>query len=96
MFIDFEAAFDNVSRAKLLQAVADKFDIRGNILNTFRSVLQPNKLTIDSGADLSDPVTQYKGVAQGDLISPLFFVLFINTLLLRLERRRVLAKMYPR
>ncbi|XP_018497542.1 uncharacterized protein LOC108865217 [Galendromus occidentalis] len=94
VFIDFKAAFDNVNRTKLLQAVAEKFDIRGKILNTFRSILQPNKLIIDSGTDLSDPVTQYKGVAQGDSISPLFFVLFINSLLTRLERRQVLAKMY--
>ena len=94
VFIDFKAAFDNVNRNKLAQTAAEEFGIKGKTLNVLKSILQPNKLIIDSGTDLSEAVNQYKGVAQGDSISPLLFVLFINSLLTRLERRKVFVKMF--
>lgn len=77
-----------------MQTAAEKFYIRGKTLSTLGAIFQPNELIIDNGADLSEPVSQYRGVAQGDSISPLLFVLFINNLLTRLERRKILAKMF--
>ena len=94
VFIAFKAAFDNVSRRKLIHTAAEKFDVRAKMLKVLGSILQPNELIIDTGTNLSKPIIQYKGVAQGDSISPLLFVLFIDGLLQRLERRKVLAKMF--
>lgn len=94
VFIDFKAAFDHVSRGKLIQAASGKFGIKGKMLNAIKSVLEPNSLIIDNGADLSEPVPQHRGLPQGDSVSPLLFVLFINSLLERLERRKVFVKMF--
>ncbi|XP_018495048.1 uncharacterized protein LOC108864261 [Galendromus occidentalis] len=94
VFVDFKTAFDNVNRKKLIQTIEEKFHIKGKMLNILRSILQPNSLIIDNGTHLSEHIRQHKGVVQGDANSPLLFVLFINGLLERLERRKTLVKMY--
>ena len=57
------------------------------------SIMQPNNLVIDTGYDLSEPVIQTNGVKQDDSISPHLFVLYVNSLLERLERKKVFVKM---
>ena len=93
-FIDFKAAFDNVERGKLIAALKSEFGIEGKILRALASFLQPNSLIVDNGADLSQPVSQQKGVQQGDSCSPLLFIMFMSDLLRRLEKRKVLPIMY--
>ncbi|XP_018494810.1 uncharacterized protein LOC108864181, partial [Galendromus occidentalis] len=94
VFVDFRAAFDNVNRKKLLETVGNEFKSRGKLLNAIRAIMWPNNLIVDNGADLGKPVKQRKGVQQGKSISPLLFVMFLNSLLERLERRKVFVKMF--
>lgn len=94
VFVDFSAAFDNVNRKKLMDTVRGKFGIKGKTARILEEILKPNSLIIDNGFDLSAPIDQHKGVAQGASVSPPLFVMFVNSLLERLERRKVLVKMY--
>ena len=94
VFVDFRMAFDNVRREKLIQAVSERFDIGGKLMRILISILEPNKLVVDTGYARSRPIDQEKGIIQGGSVSPLLFVMFVNSLLERLERRKVLAKMF--
>ena len=94
VFVDFSAAFDNVNRRKLEKTITEKFGLRGKIVETLRSILRPNGLIIDNKFDMSRQVKQEKGIKQGDSVSPFLFVMFVNSLLERLEKRNVLAKMF--
>lgn len=94
VFVDFSAAFDNVNRRKLEKTISEKFGLGGKIVSTLKSMLRPNGLIIDTGYDMSELVEQQKGVQQGDSVSPFLFVMFVNNLLERLEKRNVLVKMF--
>ena len=94
VFVDFRSAFDNVNRKRLMNTVSEKYNIRGKILRTLETILRPNSLIIDNGYELSEPIQQQKGIIQGDSVSPFLFIMFVNSLLERLERRKVLAKMF--
>jgi hypothetical protein len=94
VFIDFKAAFDNVSRRKLIETLAGDFKLKGRILKVIEAILKPNYLIIDNGSDLSQPIKQSKGVQQGDSISPQLFVMFVNALLQKLEKRNTISIMY--
>ena len=94
VFVDFSAAFDHVNRRKLAKTLTEKFRLRGKIVATIKAILKPNELIVDNGHDMSKPVEQQKGIKQGDSASPLLFVMFVNSLLERLEKRKVFVKMF--
>jgi hypothetical protein len=82
-FVDFEKAFDSVSR-KLLWPVLIKNGIRGKLYKCVRSMYKEVKARIRSGGKLSDYVNCTSGVKQGDVCSPILFSLFVNELALEI------------
>ena len=80
-FIDFEKAFDSISR-KLLWPILIKNGITGNLFRCIKSMYENVKTKVKCGADFTDFITCTRGVKQGDVCSPILFSLFINELAL--------------
>ena len=76
-FIDFRKAFDLVYRNgiwyKLLQDnVSTKF------VNMLQSMYKSVKVCIRANSNISDFIDSYTGVKQGETLSPLLFIMFLN------------------
>ena len=80
-FIDFEKAFDSISR-KLLWPILLKNGIKGRLYKCVRSMYENVKARIRCGAKFTDYINCTRGVKQGDVCSPVLFSLFINELAL--------------
>ena len=80
-FIDFEKAFDSISR-KLLWPILLKNGIKGRLYKCVRSMYENVKARIRCGARFTDYIKCTRGVKQGDVCSPVLFSLFINDLAL--------------
>ena len=79
-FIDFEKAFDSVSR-KLLWPILSKYGMFGKLLKCIKSMYRDvkAKAKVRCGATFSEYVFCTHGVKQGDVMSPVLFS-FINEL----------------
>ena len=80
-FIDFEKAFDSISR-KLLWPILLKNGIKGRLYKCVRSMYENVKARIRCGATFTDYINCTRDVKQGDVCSPVLFSLFINELAL--------------
>ena len=80
-FIDFEKAFDPISR-KLLWPILLKNGIKDRLYKCVRSMYENVKARIRCGAKFTDYINCTRGVKQGDVCSPVLFSLFINGLAL--------------
>ena len=80
-FIDFEKAFDSISR-KLLWPILQKQGIRGKLFRCVKSMYNVVKARVRDGASLTESIHCLRGVKQGDVCSPILFSLFINELTL--------------
>ena len=80
-FIDFEKAFDSISR-KLLWPILLKNGIKCRLYKCVRSMYENVKARIRCGAKFTDYINCSRGVKQGDVCSPVLFSLFINYLVL--------------
>ena len=80
-FIDFEKAFDSISR-KLLWPFLQKQGIRGKLFQCVKSMYNVVKVRVRDGASLTESIHCLRGVKQGNVCSPVLFSLFINELAL--------------
>lgn len=55
------------------------------MFNLLRNILAPNKITIDDGVQRSSSITQSKGLAQGDCLSPTLFIMYTADLAEKLQ-----------
>ena len=85
-FIDFQKAFDTVSR-KLLWPILAKNKIHGKLLKCVKSMYRDVRAKVRAGAKLTDFINCTEGVKQGDVCSPLLFSLFINELALEIIQK---------
>lgn len=77
-FVDFKKAFDSVPREILLRKIEQQFGVTGKILLLVKSIMSPNKVVVVDKEWRSNPITQNRGIIQGDSLSPYLFTLFID------------------
>ena len=88
-FIDFEKAFDSISR-KLLWPILLRNGIKGKLYKSVRSMYETVKDRVRSGpvdaatGNFTEYINCTCGVKQGDVCSPVLFSLFINELALEI------------
>ena len=83
--IDLSKAFDSVDHGVLL----DKLEWYGVRSDWFRSYLMDRKQIVPGGSNMTLPLTH--GVAQGSIVGPILFLIFINDLSSFLPHGRLLS-----
>ena len=76
-FVDYQKAFDSVDHVQLWRRLV-KLGITGKLLNVIRSMYQQIKSCVRFKEETSDFYTCFKGLVQGEALSPLIFSLFVN------------------
>jgi hypothetical protein len=94
LFVDLKQAFDHVDRCLLLDKLHDQFGVRGRTLLLIRNILSENSIRVDDGLELMLPITQRKGVLQGDSLSPTLFNCYIADLAAQLRQTTATFRFY--
>jgi len=79
IFFDLAKAFDTVDHGILLSKL-ERYGIRGNQLQWFKSYLENRSQCVYCNGSLSDLKTIKFGVPQGSNLGPLLFLIYINDL----------------
>ena len=75
--IDYEKAFDKVDHGVLWQKLGEA-KITGKVLGVIQSPYQKTKALVRVNGELTDVFDCNIGVRQGDKLSPLLFIIFLN------------------
>ncbi|GFY05449.1 RNA-directed DNA polymerase from mobile element jockey [Trichonephila clavipes] len=79
VFLDISAAFDRVWRQKLVHTIQGT-GINGKALLWINDFLRGRKFSVRFNGALSESRRMWAGVPQGSVLSPLFFLIFMNTI----------------
>ncbi|GFT32283.1 RNA-directed DNA polymerase from mobile element jockey [Trichonephila clavipes] len=79
VFLDISAAFDRVWRQKLVHTIQGT-RIKGKALLWINDFLRGRKFSVRFNGALSESRRMWAGVPQGSVLSPLLFLLFMNTI----------------
>lgn len=85
-FLDLKAAFDSVPREELWKALVNK-GIPSNLISAIKAVYRDPKGIVRLNGRKSKPFRFLKGVKQGDSLSPLLFILFMDEIWKVCKRR---------
>lgn len=80
VFIDFKKAYDRVYHEYLFR-ILDHNGVRGRFLTLVKNMYRKTKYSVRIGDHVSEPFTPTRGAKQGDPLSPILFILFINSCL---------------
>lgn len=78
-FIDFKAAFDNVSRKALIYKLFN-MGVSYKFVRMIETIYSNTESAVWTGEEISENFKTKSGVKQGCLLSPLLFALYINDL----------------
>ena len=76
-FIDYEKAFDKVDHGLLWQKLGQAH-VTGKVLRIIQNLYQKTKACVRVNGEISDIFDSNIGVRQGDNLSPLLFIIFLN------------------
>ena len=79
VLLDLSAAFDTVDHNKLLEILEKEIGIEGVALSWFESFLKGRTQKVKIGDDYSDLAELLYGVAQGSVLGPILFKIYIRS-----------------
>ena len=79
-FIDFQKAFDSVSQ-DTIWAVLQSYRVGAKLMRILQTICASAKVAINNGSEISKLFKPKKGSYQGDPISPVVFIIFLERLL---------------
>lgn len=79
LFVDFKRAFDSVDHSKL-QMFLHKLGVSAKFLRILQYMYGQASLRVRQGSVFSDKIDITEGVLQGEILSPLLFILFLSDL----------------
>ena len=84
-FVGFERAYDSIKRDSLKHKL-EQLGIKGKFLDIITSIYSLTTVSLSYTSYVSTPFSTSIGLNQGDILSTMFFNLFINDLPLQLEK----------
>ena len=84
-FVDFQKAYDSIRRDSLKHKL-EQLGIKGNFLDIITWIYSSTKVSLSYNSYVSTPFSTPIGLKQGDILSTMFFTLFINDLPTLLEK----------
>lgn len=92
LFVDFRTAFDSIDRNRLLGKLKEIYGLEDHYLAMMACFLQTNQITFKHEQcqcgryhGQQTMIDQNVGVMQGDSLSPLLFILYINDMISEVE-----------
>ena len=82
---DLEKAFDSIDHSVLLQSLFEA-GINGRAWRLIQACYSNLTAVVKSGSDLSSPFAVSRGVQQGSVLSPTFFIIVMDKLLQQLKK----------
>ena len=79
VFIDLTKAFDTIDH-KILLGKLEKYGVRGLPLKLIQTYISDRMYRVNLGAETSSLNTSNIGTAQGSILAPLFFIIYVNDL----------------
>lgn len=77
-FIDFKKAYDKVLHGAMLW-VLHKYGVTGKMYNFIKALYESSVVRVRTGGELGEPFPLERGTRQGCSLSPLLFILLINS-----------------
>ena len=90
-FIDFKKAYDRVDRSKLWGCL-EGFGLEGRMVGFLGAAYMECKCEVKVGDMVSESFGVGKGLRQGNVLSPMLFSLYINSLIDRLRGAEIEVK----
>ena len=79
LFVDLEKAFDRVNRNHLWEVLQEnRYDIPTKLIRVIRSIYSQCASKVKTSKIESEAFSIESGVRQGDVLSPLLFIIFMD------------------